>query len=77
MSRGVGDLKNRRTAIELMRHGAGQVIIEKLLKDARKLDDLDQALTFIRAQHALPRSLYRAPKAYMTPNMFSPTTKRL
>ena len=43
--------------------------------DIQKLEGLDQALAFIRTQHELPRDLYRAPKAFIVPNEFSPKQK--
>jgi len=71
-SRGVGDVENRRAAIELIRLGAADIILDKLIRGAQKLEGLDQALAFIRTQHELPRDLYRAPNAYIVPNEFSP-----
>jgi threonine dehydrogenase-like Zn-dependent dehydrogenase len=71
-SRGVGDLENRGAAMEMIRHGALDIICDELIGDAKKLEGLDQAMAFIRAQHELPLDLFRAPKAYIAPNEFSP-----
>lgn len=58
--------------MEMIRHGALDIICDELIGDAKKLEGLDQAMAFIRAQHELPLDLFRAPKAYIAPNEFSP-----
>jgi len=70
MSRGVGDVGNRRAAIELIRSGAADIISRQLIAGAQRLEGLDQALAFIKAQHKLPGTVYRAPRAYIAPNAF-------
>lgn len=71
-SRGVGNVENRRAALALIRHGAADMIFDKLIKDAQKLEGLERAMAFIWTQHELSQDLYRAPKAYIAPNEFSP-----
>jgi threonine dehydrogenase-like Zn-dependent dehydrogenase len=74
-TRGVGDIENREASVELIRLGAGDIIFDKLIMGAQKLEGLDRALAFIRIQHELPGGVYRAPRAYIAPNRFSPGQK--
>jgi len=68
ISRGVGDVQNRKDALALIRKGAGDMIYRHLIRDAHRLDGLEQALGFIRKQHELPPDRLRGPQAYIVPN---------
>lgn len=67
MSRGVGNLRNRREVIELIKAGGSRFVTRYLRGDSKRLRDLDEAIEFIRAQHAPPKMLHQIPHAYMTP----------
>lgn len=67
-SRGVGDIENRIAAIAMIRQGATDFILEKFITGAQQLNGLDEALSYIKAQHALSQKLFSAPRAYMVPN---------
>jgi threonine dehydrogenase-like Zn-dependent dehydrogenase len=68
MSRGVGNLRNRREVIELIKAGGSSFLDRYLTGEAKRLDGLDQAISFIREQHDPPRMLHEIPHAYMLPN---------
>jgi threonine dehydrogenase-like Zn-dependent dehydrogenase len=69
MSRGVGNLRNRREVIELIKAGGSEFIERYLTADSRRLSGLDAALAFIREQHEPPRMLHEIPHAYMAPSL--------
>ncbi len=68
MSRGVGNLENRRTALQLMRMGASEIILRYLVAGARRLEGIKQAIAFIREQHDPPRSFQEIARAYIVPS---------
>jgi threonine dehydrogenase-like Zn-dependent dehydrogenase len=74
-SRGVGNVENRQAVLELIRLGAANNVLDRLIRDSRKLEGLDQALAFIEKQYELPWDLYRVPHAFIAPNEFSPKQK--
>jgi threonine dehydrogenase-like Zn-dependent dehydrogenase len=68
MTRGVGNLRNRREVVELIKAGASNFVDRFLVRHARPLGSLDEAIAFVREQHEPPKPLHRIPHAYMTPN---------
>jgi threonine dehydrogenase-like Zn-dependent dehydrogenase len=68
MTRGVGNLRNRREVIELIKAGGSRFIHRYLKGESRRLATLEQALGFIREQHEPPKMLHEIPHAYVTPN---------
>lgn len=68
MSRGVGNLRNRREVIELIKAGGFGFIDRYLKGESRRLESLDAALAFIGEQHDPPRMLHEIPHAYITPH---------
>jgi threonine dehydrogenase-like Zn-dependent dehydrogenase len=67
MSRGVGNLRNRREVIELIKAGGGKFVNRYLKGESRLLHNLEEAIAFIREQHDPPKMLHQIPHAYMTP----------
>lgn len=70
-SRGVGDLDNRRLAVELIHRGAVDRVAATMSTPGCRLAGLDTALDFIHRQHAMPGSAQRAPRAYISPRYSS------
>jgi len=68
MSRGVGNLRNRREVIELIKAGGSRFIQRYLKGESRRLGNLDEAIRFIQEQHDPPRMLHEIPHAYITPS---------
>ncbi len=68
MSRGVGSPANRRTAIALIKSGGAAFLDLHLRAEARRLTGLDEAIAFVREQHAVPRPLSQIPQAYIAAN---------
>ena len=66
-SRGVGDLDNRRQAMDLIHRGATKSIVDLLNLPGCRLTGLEEAAEFIRRQHALPASVHRATRVYISP----------
>ncbi len=67
MSRGVGNIRNRREVIELIKAGGFEFVNKFLKGNARHLKNLDEAIAFIDEQFIPPKSLHEIPQAYMTP----------
>ena len=68
MSRGVGNTRNRREVIELIKSGAHRFIDQYLIGDARHIPSLEAAEEFIQHQHASDEPMHAIPHAYITPN---------
>jgi threonine dehydrogenase-like Zn-dependent dehydrogenase len=68
MSRGVGNLRNRREVIELIKAGGSRFINRFLRGESRRLGSLEDAYRFVREQHEPPKMLHEIPHAYITPN---------
>jgi threonine dehydrogenase-like Zn-dependent dehydrogenase len=65
-SRGVGTVANRRVVVALI-EGEGWRFIERyLLGGTIRLDGLDEAIAFIRAQQVPPKMLHEIPPAYLS-----------
>ena len=71
MSRGVGNLRNRREVIELIKAGGSRFIHRYLKGESRRLPGLEAAMSFIRQQHDPPKMLHEIPQAYIVPNAAS------
>ena len=67
MSRGVGNLRNRREVIELIKAGGSRFILRYLKGESRRLASLEEAIRFVEEQHEPPRMLHEIPHAYITP----------
>ena len=67
MTRGVGNLRNRREIIELIKAGGSRFIHRYLKGESKRLKSLEQAIAFIREQHEPPKMLHEIPHAYVTP----------
>jgi threonine dehydrogenase-like Zn-dependent dehydrogenase len=67
MSRGVGNLRNRREVIELIKAGASGFVRKFLLSNAVALGSLEEAIEFVHKQHNPPRALHEVPHAYFCP----------
>ncbi len=68
MTRGVGNIRNRRETIELIKAGASRFITDFLAADAIRLEGLDSAEAFIREQHEPAKDLFEIPRAYIQPS---------
>jgi threonine dehydrogenase-like Zn-dependent dehydrogenase len=68
MSRGVGNLRNRREVIELIKAGGSRFIHRFLKGESRRLKDLGEAHAFVREQHDQLKALHEIPHAFVTPN---------
>jgi len=67
MSRGVGNLENRRAAVELVRE-ADDIIRKHLFVGTRRLNGMDEAIAFIREQQDPAKALNDVQRAYIAPN---------
>lgn len=68
MSRGVGNIRNRKEVIELIKAGANKFINEKLLCNTRELNGIREAAAFIETMQNPPRQLHEIPHAYISFN---------
>ncbi|MBN1621098.1 MAG: alcohol dehydrogenase catalytic domain-containing protein [Endomicrobiales bacterium] len=68
MSRGVGNLRNRREVIELIKAGASNFIDKYLVGDSLKLPTLADCEKFVYSNHNPPMPLHKIKHAYVTPN---------
>jgi threonine dehydrogenase-like Zn-dependent dehydrogenase len=68
MSRGVGNLRNRREVIELIKAGGSDFIDHYLRGESIRLGSLEAAAAFVREQHEPPRMLHEIPHAYVLPH---------
>ena len=66
MSRGVGNIRNRKEVIELIKAGAGKFINENLLAETKELHGLDAATAFIEEMQNPPRQLHEISHAYIS-----------
>jgi threonine dehydrogenase-like Zn-dependent dehydrogenase len=69
MSRGVGNLRNRREVIELVKAGGSRFIHKFLKGESRRLGSLEEAIRFIGEQHEPPKMLHEIPHAFITPSV--------
>jgi threonine dehydrogenase-like Zn-dependent dehydrogenase len=68
MSRGVGDVSNRRQVLTLLKDDGARFVDRWLMRPARRLSSLEEAIAFVHQQHARPPGqLHEIPHAYMTP----------
>lgn len=67
MSRGVGDLQNRAEVMALLHGETGRFVHRALASEARRLPSLEDAVAFIREQHARSAARRDVPLAFMTP----------
>lgn len=65
MSRGVGNVRNRKEVIELIKAGANEVIHEKLIKGTKCIEGLNEASSFICTMQNPPRLLHEIDNAYI------------
>jgi threonine dehydrogenase-like Zn-dependent dehydrogenase len=66
MSRGVGNIRNRKEVIELIKAGAGKFINDKLVEDTKELKGINAAAAFIQDMHNPPRQLHDITHAYIS-----------
>lgn len=69
MSRGVGNVRNRKEVIELIKAGMNTFIHEYMIKSAVRLDGLDQTIAHIHDMHNPPKPLHEIDRAYFVPNI--------
>lgn len=65
MSRGVGNIRNRKEVIELIRSGAKNFLNDYLVSQCRELNGLDEAVSFINGVHRRSNDSYSPPGAYI------------
>jgi len=68
MSRGVGNIRNRKEVIELIKAGMNSFIHEYMIKPALRLEGLHETIGYIRQMHNPPRPLHQIGHAYIVPN---------
>ena len=66
MSRGVGNIRNRKEVIELIKAGAGKFINAKLLAGTKELHGINAAVSFIEEMQNPPRQLHEISHAYIS-----------
>ena len=66
MSRGVGNIRNRKEVIELIKAGANKFINEQLLSGTKELKGLDDAIHFIKKMQEPPRQLHEISHAFIS-----------
>jgi threonine dehydrogenase-like Zn-dependent dehydrogenase len=66
MSRGVGNIRNRKEVIELIKAGAAKFIDEKLLAGTKELEGIDDAAAFVDEMQDPPRQLHEISHAYIS-----------
>jgi hypothetical protein len=66
MSRGVGNIRNRKEVIELIKAGAAKFIDEKLLAGTKELEGIDDAAAFVDEMQDPPRQLHEIQHAYIS-----------
>lgn len=65
MSRGVGNIRNRKETLHLIRSGGSRFINEFLVSESMELSGIDSAMGFIQNMHNPPRPLYEIDHAYI------------
>lgn len=65
MSRGVGNLRNRRETIELLRAGAGKFVKDYLISPMIELRNLEECAQLIEANHNPVKAIHHMPYAYI------------
>ena len=65
MSRGVGNIRNRKEVIELIRSGASDFLVNYLVPECQELVGLDEALAFIKTVHQDSSRKCSPPHAYI------------
>ena len=68
MSRGVGNIRNRKEVIELIKAGASSFVMKSLVETAKECEGLDEAMEFIQSMHNPPKSLREIPHCYISEN---------
>lgn len=66
MSRGVGNIRNRKETLQLIKSGGNRFIRDFLIKDSRELSGIDGAMELIDRMHNPPRSLFEIEHAYIS-----------
>ena len=66
MSRGVGNIRNRKEVIELIKAGGCNAIRNHLIRHSRALTSLESAIQFIHEMQSPPRPLYQIEPAYIS-----------
>lgn len=67
MSRGVGNIRNRKEVIELIKSGGGEFIEKHLVTSLQKIGSLNELESFIDEMHNPPAPFYEIPHVYVTP----------
>lgn len=65
MSRGVGNIRNRKEVIELIKAGAKEFILSQMVDDVRELQSLEEAIEFVHSMHNPPKQLHEIEHAYI------------
>jgi len=66
MSRGVGNIRNRKEVIELIKAGAADFIMQNLITDAVCLNSMESAIEFIKTMQDPPKQLHEIGHAYIS-----------
>jgi threonine dehydrogenase-like Zn-dependent dehydrogenase len=67
MSRGVGNLRNRREVIELIKAGGSRFVDRYLKGESRRLSSLEEGIRFVKEQHEPAKMLHEIPHSYLMP----------
>ena len=65
MSRGVGNIRNRKEVIELIKSGAHEFIESSIIKNSKRLIGIQKAISFIKRMQEPPRSLEEINHSYI------------
>jgi threonine dehydrogenase-like Zn-dependent dehydrogenase len=68
MSRGVGNIRNRKEVIELIKAGASSFIENHLVGAAKQIDSIEKAIAFVEEMQNPPRPMHQIEHAYFMPN---------
>jgi len=68
MSRGVGNIRNRKEVIELIKAGASSFVHDFLIGPSKRYNSMEEVMQLISEQHDPPQPLHRVPPVYLCPN---------
>ncbi len=66
MSRGVGNIRNRKETLQLIRSGGGRFVNDFLVSESKELNGIDAAMDFINEMYNPPRPLFEIEHAYIS-----------
>ena len=68
MTRGVGNIRNRKEVIELIKAGASGFIHDFLIGPSKRYNSMEEVMELIREMHDPPQPLHRVPPVYLCPH---------